>query len=167
MGNIDFFNCNKCKNCYEVKEERSSELFKEEDQENVTTSINQILKQKTGSENQPKESITEREQYKESKPKDYKPQEKQNSNDNNYDNNNYNDKDGDFEEDSSFINDENSKKNSNDFNEGENGKGREISENKEELNGNENGEEGDDREDEDQLRDGGNQYTTNKKESLK
>ena len=84
MGNFDFINCNECKNCCEVKDERSSELFKEDEQENMITSNNQNLKQKPEPENQPKESITEREQYNNGS----KLQEKQSINDNNNDNNN-------------------------------------------------------------------------------
>ena len=158
MGNFDFINCNECKNCCEVKDERSSELFKEDEQENMTTSNNQNLKQKPEPVNQPKESITEREQYNNGSKLQEKQSINNNNNDNNNDEQNYRN-DGGFEEDSSFINDDdNIDKN------GENGGERERSENREESKGNENGEEREYREDEDQLQDGENHYTSNKRE---
>ena len=106
MGNIE---CSECKRCFVKENERKTEIVMEGDQENITTTNNQTLKKIP--EIEPKEQIaTGRENYKENNAYHSKPQEYQNMNDNYYENQNYMNN-GFLEEDSSFINEDDSKKN--------------------------------------------------------
>ena len=170
MGNFDFSKCYECQYCYEAKEEKSSELYKKDETEYNTISANQNLREKPELESLPKDSTTGREKYKEIKENASLTQENQNINVNNNNNNNINNNkdikrsDGDFDEDSSFINDENSKKNSNDINNDniDEKEEKKISENMDELKRNENEEERESRERENQIQDWGNK--TNKEE---
>ena len=167
MGNFDFSKCYECKYCYEAKEEKSTELNKKDETEYNTNSAVQILTEKPEHEKPPRESTTERDRYDESKVNSSLPQENPNINViNNNNNNDIKKSAGDFVEDSSFINDENSKKNSNDINNDniDEKEEKKRSENMEELKRNENGEESEDSEREDQMQDGGNQYDSNKEE---
>lgn len=186
MGNIE---CIECKRCFIKENERRTEIVMEGDQENITTGNNQTVKKIP--EIEPKEQITTgRENYKENNTYRSKPQEYQYINDNNNENQDYMNQ-GYYEEDSSFINEDNSKQNSKDLNNDNNYDNNEINNNvdeneeqfeegndeeneqnyeeregteyMEELEGNENEEEGEGEEGENQIQDGDNLYDEEKK----
>ena len=165
MGNFDFSKCYECKYCYEAIEEKSHELIKKEETDyNANTAI-QSLGEKPEPESLPIESTAEKKKCNAINPNASLPQE--NKNINNKNNNNIKISDGDFVEDSSFINDENSKKNSNDINNDniDEKEEKKRSENIEELKRNENGEEREDRKRDNQIQDGENQNASNKREN--
>ena len=115
MGNFDFINCEYCKKCYMKEEEKFTEIERET---NIDASYNPKFKntvdtnqEKLGASNIPTlRDMKDNNKNHREKEIDYQANQEGSRNDD-YNGNQNNINDGDFVEDSSYLNDENSNKN--------------------------------------------------------